>query len=49
MLLLLLLLPSLLLLQGKVPRASYDGTVVVRCRGRRLFLVLKSNEAWRLP
>lgn len=34
---------------GKVPRASYDGTVVVRCRGRRLFLVLKSKEAWRLP
>lgn len=24
--------------QGKVPRASYDGTVIVRCRGRRLFI-----------
>lgn len=25
-------------LKGKRPRASYDGVVVVRCRGRRLFL-----------
>lgn len=27
------------LVLGKVPRASYNGVVVVRCRGRRLFLV----------
>lgn len=31
-------------LQGKVPRASYNGTVMVRCRGRRLFLVANYSD-----
>jgi hypothetical protein len=34
-------------LQGKVPRGSYNGTVAVRCRGRRLFLVLEGKQTRR--
>lgn len=46
-----LLAPMMTDFKGGVPRASFDGTVMVRCRGRRLFLTARksSQEADAAP